>query len=101
MLRKKSDAIQDNEIQRLAAIFHALSSPLRLQILFYLLDGEHCACEFPVIITASQPNTSRHLNILRKAKLIKYRREGQKIIYALTNPELILRIKNTILEKEE
>jgi DNA-binding transcriptional ArsR family regulator len=77
------------EIPKLADLFHALSSPLRLRILFYLADGEHCACEFPDLIDASQPNTSRNLFILKKAGLIKFRRDGQKMIYALAEPRLI------------
>ena len=76
-------------LPELARIFRALSSPIRLKILFYLSDGEHCACEFPPLVGASQPNTSRNLDILKKAGLVKYRRDGQKLIYALNEPSLV------------
>lgn len=90
-----------HEIPKLADLFHALSSPLRLRILFYLADGEHCACEFPDLVDASQPNTSRNLFILKKAGLIKFRRDGQKMIYALAQPKLIPWILSYMIGSEE
>ncbi len=82
----KIDAI---EIEKLSRMFHALSSPIRLKILLYLADGEHCACEFPGLVNASQPNTSRNLLVLRNAGLVKYRKEGQKMIYSLVCSDLV------------
>lgn len=60
-----------------------LGSPIRMQILQILTEREHCACEFPDLLQISQPNTSRNLNVLKRAGLISSYRDGQRIIYSL------------------
>lgn len=60
-----------------------LGSPIRLRILQILTEREHCACEFPDLLEISQPNTSRNLNVLKRAGLISSYRDGQRIIYSL------------------
>jgi DNA-binding transcriptional ArsR family regulator len=101
MKKPEIKELPDKDIQKLAALFHALSSTLRLRILFYLIDGEHCACEFPDLIKASQPNTSRNLLILKKAGLVTFRREGQKMIYALSETRWIPWIMSFFQKSEE
>lgn len=101
MIKSENKELSEQDIRKLTDLFQALSSPLRLRILFYLMDGEHCACEFPDVINASQPNTSRNLDILKKAGLISFRREGQKMIYALSDVRWIPSILSFIRKSEE
>lgn len=101
MIKSENKELSEQDIRKLTDLFQALSSPLRLRILFYLMDGEHCACEFPDVINASQPNTSRNLDILKKAGLISFRREGQKMIYALSDARWIPSILSFIQKSEE
>lgn len=101
MIKSENKELSEQDIRNLTDLFQALSSPLRLRILFYLMDGEHCACEFPDVINASQPNTSRNLDILKKAGLISFRREGQKMIYALSDARWIPSILSFIQKSEE
>jgi DNA-binding transcriptional ArsR family regulator len=87
--QRLTQQLQELDIESMAGFFHALSSPVRLKILCYMADGERCACEFPQVVAASQPNTSRNLVILKKAGLITFRREGQKLMYSLTNSKVL------------
>ncbi len=54
-----------------------------------LAQREHCVCEFARILRVSQPKISRHLAYLRRSGLVRARRSGKWIHYALapaTNP---------------
>ena len=66
-------------------ILKALADETRLKIVEYLLDGEKCVCEIFPHVKRTQSTVSIHLNDLRKAGILKSRREGQKIYYYITD----------------
>jgi ArsR family transcriptional regulator len=66
--------------------FHALSEPLRLQILAQLQQEELCVCDLCDRLQMNQSKLSFHLKILKNAALIIPRQEGRWIYYRL-NPE--------------
>ena len=71
---------------RLELFFAALADPIRLRLL-HLMDGrEVCVCYFVEILGESQPKISRHLGYLRKAGLVRARREGKWMHYSITAP---------------
>lgn len=74
-------------------VLKALSDPTRLKIIYLLQAGELCACEIISALEKPQPTVSHHLNILKNAGLLKWRKQGVWIHYKLSNPEII-----TILE---
>jgi ArsR family transcriptional regulator len=77
-------ADDSTSIDGLRDIFYALSDKIRLEIIRLLIDnGEMCVCKFQEIFTISQPNLSFHLGILRKTGLVKIRRKGTWVNYAL------------------
>lgn len=59
----------------------AISEPNRLKILEFLKDGEKCACEIHPKLKLPQNLSSHHLKVLKDLKLLKSRRDGNKIIY--------------------
>lgn len=59
-----------------------IAEPNRLAILSFLKDGEKCACEIHPKLKLPQNLSSHHLKILKDLKLLKSRREGNKIIYS-------------------
>lgn len=69
-------------------IFKALADQTRLTILKKLEKKDICACEFTAITGKSQPTVSIHLGILRKAGLVKTRRDGKMIIYSLKDDRI-------------
>lgn len=68
----------------LASVFKAASEPIRLRILALLARGERCVCHLHAALDAPQPTVSRHLAVLRHAGLVRARREGVWVHYALT-----------------
>ena len=68
-----------------STVFHALSDPVRLEILEFLRDGEKCVCEIIPHLNLIQPVVSRHLKILKDAGIVKDRKEGNKRLYSVTD----------------
>ncbi|MEM8637776.1 MAG: metalloregulator ArsR/SmtB family transcription factor [Cyanobacteria bacterium P01_G01_bin.54] len=73
----------------LIAGFHALSDPLRLQILEILRHQEYCVCDLCAHLDVAQSKLSFHLKTLKTAGLIRSRQEGRWIYYSLNLPELV------------
>ncbi|MGH1371757.1 MAG: ArsR/SmtB family transcription factor [Cellvibrionaceae bacterium] len=67
-----------------AALFKALSEPVRLRILYMMLQrGELCVCDIVDSLALSQSVVSRHLAYLRNNGLVSTRREGVWVYYEL------------------
>jgi ArsR family transcriptional regulator len=71
-----------------AEILKALGQPTRLKIIDFLRDGERCVCEIFPAISEEQTNTSRHLNMMVSSGILRRRKEGVKIFYAVKYPEI-------------
>jgi DNA-binding transcriptional ArsR family regulator len=67
----------------LSDVFKALSDPTRREILRLLSSGEKSAGEIADRFDMTKPSISHHFAVLKGADLIRSRREGQQIYYAL------------------
>jgi len=74
--------------ERLAQIFSALSDPTRLRIISALSDHELCVCDLSVVLGMSQSAVSHQLRLLRNLNLVKYRKEGRIVYYALDDEHI-------------
>jgi ArsR family transcriptional regulator len=72
------------EIAQIAIVLKLIAEENRLKILCILQGGEHCACQIIKHLGLPQNLVSHHLNKLKKADLIKGRRDGVWIHYSLT-----------------
>jgi DNA-binding transcriptional ArsR family regulator len=63
--------------------FKSLSEAIRIQLVLLLHEGEKSVGELVERVELPQSTVSRHLAILRAAKLVITRREGTHIFYAL------------------
>jgi ArsR family transcriptional regulator len=63
--------------------FKALADPTRREILRLLRSGEQTAGELASRFDMSKPSVSHHFAVLKAADLIRSRRDGQQIYYAL------------------
>lgn len=63
--------------------FHALSDETRLEIVRLLSHGERCVCELTDVLDVAQSRLSFHLKTLKDAGLVRDRREGRWMYYAL------------------
>jgi ArsR family transcriptional regulator len=84
-----TEAIALTPAQILAG-FHALSEPLRLQVIDALRTQEMCVCDLCDVLEVSQSKLSFHLKALREAELVTARQEGRWIYYSLNLPQFSL-----------
>ena len=75
--------------QSIAVGFHALSDPLRLQVLQLLQTQELCVCELCEQLEVSQSKLSFHLKNLKDADLVRSRQTGRWVYYSLNLPQLV------------
>jgi DNA-binding transcriptional ArsR family regulator len=64
-------------------VFRAVADPTRRALLDLLLRREHSVNELRVRFRMSQPAISQHLRVLRRAGLVRARREGRRRMYRL------------------
>jgi DNA-binding transcriptional ArsR family regulator len=84
----------------LAAVLHALSDPVRLEIVAGLAGGDERTCgSFDVAVTKS--TCTHHFRVLREAGLIRQRQQGTARLNSLRRDDLETRfpgLLGTILE---
>ena len=72
-------------IHELAGLYGALADATRLRILGVLADGEVCVGHIHEALRLPQPTVSRHLMHLRRAGLVRTRRDGLWVHYRLAD----------------
>ncbi|MBI1800222.1 MAG: winged helix-turn-helix transcriptional regulator [Chloroflexi bacterium] len=76
-------------LQRHAELCQTLASPVRLEILGLLRDGEQRVGELAAQTGLNQSNISQHLTVLRHKGIVATRREGTNVFYCIANPKII------------
>ena len=84
------------DIQQMADIFKALSDPSRLKIVLALLNQEHCVCDIAAICNQTDSAISHQLRLLRTLKIVKNRRQGKIIYYAIDDDHVVSLINMSI-----
>lgn len=67
----------------LAELFKVFGDSTRIRILHALLETELCVGDMAQILNLSQSAVSHQLKLLKDAKLVRFRREGKIVFYAL------------------
>ena len=66
-----------------AGLFSVLADPTRLRLLAALASGELCVCDLAAATGVNRTTVSHQLRVLREGRLVRSRREGRVIFYAL------------------
>lgn len=66
-----------------------MAHPLRLSILETLSDGSRCVKDLNALLPVPQPQLSRQMAVLRKAKLVACHSDGPLRCYYILRPELV------------
>lgn len=67
----------------LAEVAQAIGHPHRLELLEHLAQGQRSVEELAALAALTFANASRHLQILRRARLVETERRGKHILYSL------------------
>lgn len=77
--------------QDLAETFRVLAEPGRVRLIVALLEGgELCVCDLAAATGLSQTACSHNLRLLRSGRLVRYRKQGRNVYYALDDAHIRL-----------
>jgi ArsR family transcriptional regulator len=75
-------------LEDLAGFFKLFSDKTRIGILWALSLSEMCVCDLALLLKMKQPAISQHLKYLRQTRIVRTRREGKVIFYALDDDHI-------------
>ena len=75
--------LKENTSTHLADLFSALSDPTRLRIISVLLESEMNVGEIAAQLEMSESAVSHQLRGLRQMRLVRARKDGRQVYYAL------------------
>jgi ArsR family transcriptional regulator, lead/cadmium/zinc/bismuth-responsive transcriptional repressor len=76
-------AMDEAAAAALAATFSVLGDPTRVRLLDALASHELCVCELAELVGISESAASHQLRLLRTLRLVRSRRAGRMVYYAL------------------
>ncbi len=87
--------------EQFALVGQALSSGHRLELLDLLVQGERSVDALARASGLTFANASQHLLQLRRAGLVTSRRDGKRVIYALSDPQVwdVVRAVRAVAER--
>jgi DNA-binding transcriptional ArsR family regulator len=78
--------LPDDLVELIARRFRALAEPTRIKLLDRLREGEASVHELTEVIGTSQQNVSKHLGVLHLAGIVRRRKKGNYVYYAIADP---------------
>lgn len=87
MNMKKYPILQISE--KIAEPLQAIASTQRIALLLAIGSGESCVCHLEAALGWRQAYISQHLMALRKADILRDRREGRYVFYRLKDASLL------------
>ena len=79
----KAELLPDEEARQVAETFKILGDATWVKILWALSRRELCVCDLAAVVGMGQSAVSHQLRLLRGSRLVKYRKEGKMVWYAL------------------
>lgn len=70
----------------LEGLLKSCADGTRLRLINLLAGGEVCVCDLVEVLGTNQPKVSRHLAHLKRAGLVRDRRDGLWVYYTLAMP---------------
>lgn len=73
----------DETLYDLAELFKVFGDSTRVKILYALSEAELCVCDIARLLGITQAAVSHQLRVLKASALVRSRREGKVVFYAL------------------
>lgn len=93
--------IDPDACERAAAIFRALGDPQRLRLLILLEAGERCVSEVCSALNEPMPAISQRLRLLKSERIVRSRRDGKHVHYALADDHISRLVTNGVMHAME
>jgi DNA-binding transcriptional ArsR family regulator len=85
----RATLIGEGEASDLAETFRVLGDPTRVRIVDAISRGELCVCDIAAVVGQSESAVSHQLRLLRNMRLVRARRQGRMVYYALDDQHIL------------
>ena len=75
----------EDTLYDLTELVRIFGDSTRIRILYVLFEAEMCVCDIAALLGMTQSAISHQLRALKNARLVKSRREGKTVFYALAD----------------
>lgn len=87
----------EEKVNLLVNFYKMFSDRTKIKILWALDINEMCVCDLAVLTNMTKSAISHQLKALKKANLVKFRREGKNVYYSLADKCVIDIIEKGLL----
>ncbi len=84
---RHSDVDLGEPMREFMAITKALADEQRVRVLLALRRGELCVCQIVELLELATSTVSKHMSILKQARLVESRKEGRWMYYRLAGSD--------------
>ena len=99
--KRKSALLDVRTVEALADTFRVLGDPTRVRILDALSGGELCVCDIASLVGISESAVSHQLRLLRGMRLVRPRRAGRLVYYAVDDQHILELLNQASTHVEE
>ena len=100
-LDRRGSLMSADAVRNVADTFRILGDPTRVRILDALSGGELCVCDIASLAAISESAVSHQLRLLRTMRLVRSRRAGRLVFYALDDQHIIELLRQAHTHVEE
>lgn len=93
--------LEPSEIDDLTEIFRVLGDPTRVRILDVLSRSEVCVQDLAAALHLSESAVSHQLRLLRGARIVRARRAGRNVFYALDDHHVLALFEQGLRHAQE
>jgi DNA-binding transcriptional ArsR family regulator len=98
---RRQQLLTPRTVEALAETFRVLGDPTRVRILDALSSGELCVCDIASLVGISESAASHQLRLLRGMRLVRPRRAGRQVYYAVDDHHILELLKQAMTHVEE
>lgn len=98
---RKAALMSPRTVEALAETFRVLGDPTRVRILDALSSGELCVCDIASLVGISESAASHQLRLLRGMRLVRPRRAGRLVYYAVDDQHILELLAQALTHVEE
>lgn len=84
-----SPPIDIARLEKAAEVLKAVAHPVRLKIIVSLQSGERTVSDLYQTLGTAQAYMSQQLSLMKSKGVVRARRDGNQVYYALTNPKVL------------
>jgi ArsR family transcriptional regulator len=85
----RSQMLSKQVVTDTAEIYKVLGDRTRVRLLYALAQRELCVCDLSAVLGMTQSAISHQLRVLRSARLVKFRKDGKVVYYALADAHVL------------